>query len=75
MAVRLGKKKALIAIARKILVSIYFILKKKVPYKELGEDYLDSLNIHRKKAYNVNKLKALGFEVEVSLCPKKAAIA
>ncbi len=37
---RLGKKKALIAIAHKILISAYFILKNKEEYKELGTDYL-----------------------------------
>ena len=40
-----GKKKAIIAIGHKILIAAYFIIKEKVDFKELGEDYL---NIFRK---------------------------
>jgi transposase len=38
---RRGKKKALVAVGHKILISCYHILKYKVAYKELGENYLD----------------------------------
>ena len=37
---RRGKKKALIAVGHKILVAAYFIIKDKVAFNELGEDYL-----------------------------------
>lgn len=60
---KMGKKKALIAVAHKILISCYHILKYKVPYKELGADYFtkgkeDKLLQHYKK-----KLWQMGFEV------------
>ena len=67
MASRMSKKKALIAVAHAILVSIYHMIKKKESYKELGADYLENLN----KKRTINRLKkrieALGYEVAVSL--------
>ena len=41
---RLGSKKAIIAIAHRILKAIFHILKYGVPYRELGEQYLINLN-------------------------------
>lgn len=37
---RRGKKKALIAVGHKILIAAYFIIKNKVAFNELGENYL-----------------------------------
>ena len=63
LAGRRGKKRALIAVGHKILIMCYFIMKYKVEYKELGEDYLDS----RKKARIVmsytRKLSNLGYKL------------
>jgi hypothetical protein len=59
---RLGKKKALLAIGRKILVSIYWILREKEPYKELGKDYLQKQNISKKLKYHQKQIKELGFD-------------
>jgi len=39
---RRGKKRAVIAIGHKILIAAYFIIKEKVEYNELGEDYLNN---------------------------------
>jgi transposase len=39
---RKGKKKALIAVGHKILIAAYFILKNKVFFNELGENYLSN---------------------------------
>jgi transposase len=39
---RRGKKRAVIAIGHKILIAAYFIIKDKVEYNELGEDYLNN---------------------------------
>lgn len=39
---RRGKKKALIAVGHKILIAAYFIIKNKVAFNELGENYLTS---------------------------------
>lgn len=53
LASRISKKKALIALAHTMLVSIYHMLKKKEPYKDLGPNYLENLNKER----TINNLK------------------
>jgi transposase len=67
MASRMSKKKALIAIARNILVSIYHMIKKKMPYKELGADHLE--NLHKAKTIkNLKKrIEAFGYSVELKV--------
>jgi hypothetical protein len=39
-----GKKKATVAMRHPIIVIAYHILKNKVPYYELGDDYIDRFN-------------------------------
>ena len=66
MASRISKKKALIALARMMLVSIYHMIKKKEPYKDLGPDYLDNRN-KKKIIHNLKKrMESLGYTVELS---------
>jgi len=48
LAARKGRQKALIAIARKMLVICYHMLSTRKPYHDLGIDYLDKLNVERK---------------------------
>lgn len=67
LAPRRGKKKALMAISHKLLVAAYFILRDKIPYKELGYDFL----LQKRKTNQVNshlkKLRELGVEVEIKI--------
>jgi transposase len=44
---RRGYKRATIAIARKLIIVAYHILRSKAPYRELGEHYLDQVDRHR----------------------------
>jgi len=64
MVGRRGKKRALLAIGHKILVASYYIIKNKVPYQELGANYL----LNRKKENRINylkrQLKELGYNLE-----------
>jgi len=62
---RKGNKKAIIAIARKLLVICYHMLKKKSSFLELGPLFLDSLESGRKAKYHLKRLQELGYEVEV----------
>lgn len=66
LTARRGKKRAAVAIAHKILVSVYYMLRDGVPYKELGEQYLDKRNETRVIRHYMNKLERLGFEVLLS---------
>lgn len=65
LAGRRGKKRALIAVGHKILVMSYEILKHKVPYRELGADYLDKRKKDKITRSYINRLTALGYEVTV----------
>jgi transposase len=63
LAGRRGKKRALIAVAHKVLIACYYILKYKVPYRELGVDYLDRRKQDRIKNSYVKRLTNLGYNV------------
>lgn len=62
---RLGAKKAQMAIAHKLLVSAYFMLKHGTDYNELGAEYLDQRNPRRVLASLVKRIQTLGYTVEV----------
>lgn len=67
---RRGDKRAIIAIGHKILVSVYYILKDRVGYKELGENYLDNRNKTKALRHYIRRLESLGYDV---LLQEKAA--
>lgn len=66
LAVRKGKKRAIIAIGRKALVIAYHVLKKKVPFYDLGGNFLDNLEPQRKAHYHTKRLEELGYAVTVT---------
>jgi transposase len=70
---RCGKLRAGLAIAHKILVCAYHMLAQRVPYRELGEAYLDRRREKRTVANLTRRLERLGYHV--SLEPKEAAMA
>lgn len=63
---RRGKKRALVAVGHKILIMSYHILKYKVPYKELGLNYLDSRKKDKIVKSHVKRLEALGYNVALT---------
>lgn len=67
---RKGKKRAIIAVGRKMLVICYHILKKNIPFNEIGIDFLDKLEPERKARYHEKRLEELGYHVVIT---KKAA--
>ncbi len=60
---RRGAKRAVVAIAHKILVSIYHMLSGDVSYHDLGDLYLDKLNRHHLTRNLVRRLERLGYSV------------
>ena len=66
---RRGKKRELIAVGHKILIMAYHILKTGIPYKELGNDYLNRRKEGKIVKNHVKRLQDLGYTVEL----KKAA--
>jgi transposase len=65
LVARRGKKKAIVAVAHSILVSIYHILVNTLPYQDLGANYLDKLNETNIKRYHVRRLEELGYQVSI----------
>jgi transposase len=63
---RRGPQRALMAIAHKILVAAYHILRTGQTYRDLGGDYLDQLHRTRRQTGLVRALEALGFEVTLT---------
>jgi transposase len=71
IARRRGKKRAILAVAHKLLVIIYHVLKTKTPYHEPGEDYFDQMEKIHIQRRSVRRLEQLGYEV--TLTPKQVA--
>ena len=63
LAPRRGKKRALVAVGHSILTVVYHVIKNKVPYNELGEDFFDKTNSDRLKKHYAKRLESLGYEV------------
>jgi len=63
---RRGYKRAAVAIAHKILVSIYHMFSQQVSYNDLGDLYLDKLNKHHLTRNLVHRLERLGYSVTLS---------
>jgi transposase len=60
---RRGAKRAVVAIAHKILVAVFHMLSEQVSYNDLGDLYLDKLNKQHLTRNLVRRLERLGFRV------------
>ena len=63
IAARRGKKRAAVAVARSILVIVYFMLRDGTHYCELGGDYFDKRNQEQVQRRLVKRLEQLGHKV------------
>lgn len=70
---RRGKKRAIVAVARALLVVIYHMLKTGRPYYELGDDYFDRLDRQGTTNRLVSRLEQLGYQVQLAPRPALAA--
>jgi transposase len=60
-----GTRKAIVAVAHSILIAAWHILKKNVPYNDLGPEHLRRTNPEKIKRHLVRKLEALGYRVSL----------
>ena len=60
---RRGSKRAVVAVAHSMLVSIYHMLSENKPYNELGSDYFDQINKEKVVRRARRRLEKLGYEV------------
>ena len=64
---RRGYKRAVVAVAHKILAAIYHMLSQQLHYKDLGDLYLDKLNQHHLARNLVRRQERLGYTVALAL--------
>src|SRR5271169_861874 len=60
---RIGPKKAIIAVARKVIKAVYHVLKDGVPFKDLGETYVLEQNREAKIRYLTKQAALFGFDL------------
>ena len=65
ISMRRGKKRAILAIAHSILISIYYMMKEDKEYEELGADFYNKFNKEKKANAYMKKLKELGYDVQI----------
>jgi transposase len=66
LAARRGKMKAAVAVAHKILVSVWHMLSDGTFYQDLGTGYLDRLDRTRNARHLVRRLTSMGFDVQLT---------
>ena len=66
VARRRGRQKAVIAVARSVLIVIYHVLRTGRPYSELGGNYFDQLDATRVERHHVHRLEQLGYTVTLT---------
>jgi transposase len=66
LVARRGKKRALIAVGHKILIAAYYILKEKIPYNDLGYNYLTERRKRNQAQSYIDKLKNLGLDIQIN---------
>lgn len=62
---RLGRKKALVAVAHSLLVIIFHVLQSDQTYTELGGDYFDRHHLEQQRDYYLRRLQMLGLKVTI----------
>ncbi len=67
LAGRRGRKKALIAVAHRILIALYHMLTKHEPYQDLGVDYLSTQSQQQRSIQRLrSQARQLGYQVELT---------
>jgi transposase len=66
LAQRRGMKKAAVAVAHRILVFAYHILRDGTRYREVGGDYFDRLHPERTLTRLTRRLQQIGYQVQVT---------
>jgi transposase len=65
LAPRRGKKRAVLAVANAMAGILWYMLSRRVPYKDLGADYYEKVNGEHLRRYYIRKLQKLGLKVQV----------
>lgn len=65
LAMKRGKKRAIVAVAHSMLIGIYYMLKENKEYVDLGVDYYNQFNREKKANAYIKKIESLGYKVEL----------
>ena len=65
ISMRRGKKRAILAVAHSILISIYYMIKEDKEYEDLGADFYNKFNKEKKANAYMKKIKELGYDVQI----------
>ena len=65
LATKVGKRRAIVAVAHALLVTIYHMLKDGTVYQDLGADYLDRINHQAVVRRSVRRLEQMGYKVTI----------
>lgn len=72
LARRMGRKKALVAVAHSLLVIVYHVLERRADYRELGGDYFDCRQHQTQQQRLIRRLERMGLKVTVEALPNAA---
>jgi transposase len=72
LARRMGRKKALVAVAHSLLVIVYHVLDQHTDYRELGGDYFDRQQHQTQQQRFIKRLERMGLRVTVEALPSAA---
>ena len=72
LMIRRGKNRAKMAVAHSLMIAIYYIIRDRVPFHALGEDYYNRFNTENKIKMYIKKLEDLGVSVNVEAAPALA---
>lgn len=72
LARRMGRKKALVAVAHSLLVIVYHVLDRRAEYRELGGDYFDRRQHQTQQQRLIKRLERMGLRVTVEVLPSAA---
>jgi transposase len=72
LARRMGRKKALVAVAHSLLVIVYHVIDRRADYRELGGDYFDRQQHQTQQQRLIKRLERMGLRVTVEALPNAA---
>ena len=70
LAARRGHKKAIVAVAHRILIALYHMLTQHEPYRDLGVNYLDTRQQDRLLQRLCHRATTLGYQVQLTPIPQ-----
>ena len=75
VAYRRGMKRAAMAVAHRVLVIAYYVIRDGTVYRELGGDFYDQINPQRTAEKLTRRLEQIGYNVVLTKAPEQPVLA